>query len=47
MHSEPLTLSEAEFEQLQQSFPDDGSNRSVDRRAIALAHIYLGRRHPG
>ncbi len=47
MQSEPLTLSETEFAQVQQSFPDNGSNRAVDRRAIALARIYLARRHPG
>src|SRR2546423_14607531 len=46
MHPEPITLTDADFEQLQQSTPDDGSGRAVDRRAIALAHIYLTRRHP-
>lgn len=47
MHTEPLTLSDAEFAQLEQSVPDDGSGNAVDRRAIAVAHLYLSRKYPG
>jgi hypothetical protein len=47
VHTELFTLSDTEFAQLQKSVPDDGSGSAVDRRAIALANIYLARRHPG
>lgn len=47
MHTEPLTLTDVQFARLQRTAPDDGSGSAVDRRAIALAHIYLSRRHKG
>lgn len=47
MRTEQLTLTDAEFAQLQQSAPDDGSGDSTGKRATALAHIYLARLHPG
>lgn len=47
MDTEPVKLSDIEFSELQRSTPDNGSGNAVDRRAIALAYIYLARRHPG
>ncbi|MFZ1219480.1 MAG: hypothetical protein WAO00_09310 [Chthoniobacterales bacterium] len=47
MQTEPLALSDTEFSQLQQSVPDNGSGNAVNMRAVALAQLFLTRRHIG
>jgi hypothetical protein len=46
MRTEPLTLSDEEFSELQRSTPDNGSGSAVGLRATQLARIYLARLYP-
>lgn len=45
MDTTPLPLTDTEFAQLELTVPDDGSGHAVQRRAEALAHIFLARMH--